>query len=362
MRILNEVKLDFDDVLIVPKRSEAPSRKSVDLTRKYTFLNSKVTWEGFPVLAANMDTTGSFAMVDALAKEGAMTCLHKHYSIPELESFLSVDSNVNHTFYTLGIKEEDFEKLKAVVKLVPGLKYITIDVANGYTRYFVDKVKQVRDLLPNAVILAGNVATPEMVQELLLSGGADIVKVGIGSGSVCTTRVKTGIGYPQFSAVVECADVAHGLRGHICSDGGCKQPQDVVKAFAGGADFVMLGGMLAGADECEGEWEMGNDVNWDGKHPTVTANIVKKKLKFYGMSSREAMNKYSGGQANYKASEGKCVTIPYKGTATEIIRDIKGGIRSACTMVGTEKFKDLSKCSTFIRVNRTHNTVYGNQV
>lgn len=342
MRIENEILLDFSDVLIKPKRSEAPSRKNVNLNRKFKFLNSGVEWEGVPILAANMSTTGTMSMAKVFNKYSMSVCLHKYYTINQLVEFF----RSNQAFYTLGIKDDDFEKLNQFSKVFGSApKYICLDVANGYTKFFVEKCKQIRDKFKDSVIMAGNICTAEMVQELLLSGGVDIVKVGIGGGSACTTRLVTGIGLPQFSAILECADAAHGLKGHVVSDGGCTCSGDVVKAFGTGADFVMLGGMLSGHEECEGDWHYDDNGN-------------KKYLSFYGMSSKEAMDKFNGGQDNYRASEGRSVKVPYKGSIENTIVEILGGIRSACTYVGTETLKDFSKCCTFVRVNNTHNRIF----
>jgi len=369
MRIEEDVKLDFCDVLIRPKRSFAPSRKSVNLHCEYDFKygdNSAKEYKScIPIIAANMATTGTFAMARALAPHGVMTCLHKHYLVDDLIKFFNYDEASAKTFYTLGIKDDDFEKLKQFIDKHTCYKHICIDAANGYTQYFLDRCKQVRELCPEAVIMAGNVATPEMVQELILSGGVDIVKIGIGPGSVCTTRIVTGVGYPQLSAIIECADAAHGLDGHICADGGCTTSGEINKAFGAGADFVMLGGMLSGTDECEGEWEYDLVSKWvdvkseDGSTRQLTAyDQHKKALKFYGMSSTEAMNKFYGGQAKYRAAEGKSVSVPYKGPVEAVIDQIKGGIVGGCTLVGTEELKHLSKSTTFVKVNRTHNRVY----
>ncbi|MFO0891429.1 MAG: GMP reductase [Isosphaeraceae bacterium] len=336
MRIDNDPKLDFDDVLIRPKRSEAPSRASVVLDRAYTFLNSEATWTGIPIVAANMDTTGTMDMARALGP-AMMTCLHKYYSEERLVAFFSEASNRTSTFFTLGIKDEEFARLRAVRAKVP-LKLVCVDAANGYTKFFVERIKRIRETFPELTIMAGNVATPDMVQELLISGAADIVKIGIGPGSVCTTRLMTGVGYPQLSAIIECADAAHGLRGHVCADGGCRTPGDVVKAFAAGADFVMLGGMLAGHDECEGEW-----VEEGGK---------RVGMAFYGMSSRRALDLYAGGRRDYRACEGRTTTVPFKGPVKETLQEITGGIRSACAYVGATRLKDLSKCTTFVICQR----------
>jgi GMP reductase len=286
-------------------------------------------------------------MAKALSKFQMPTCLHKHYSISRLVDFFSnaAQEVVYYTFYTLGILEEDFSKFKEVYKASDNrIQNVCIDVANGYSAYFVSRVKNFRDSYPEVNIMAGNVATPEMVQELIFNG-VDLVKIGIGPGSVCTTRRVAGVGCPQLSAVIECADAAHGLGGHVCSDGGCQMPGDVAKAFGGGADFVMLGGMFAGCDECEGEWEYGDDD-------------VKKSFRFYGMSSREAMDRHNGGVADYRAPEGKLVSVAYKGLAEGVVQEVLGGLRSACSYVGAMKLKDLSKCTTFVKVRRIHESPF----
>jgi len=329
MRIEEGIKLDFDDVLIRPKRSDAPSRKSVELLRTFKLSNSR-QFTCLPIIAANLDTVGTFAMSLALAKQKACCALHKFYSLDDLEYFYSRIPESVFSFYTLGIKEADLVKLTTLTARTGRLNLICIDVANGYTKYFVNKVKTVRELYPNSVLMAGNVATPEMVQELILEG-VDIVKVGIGPGSHCKTRLVTGVGYPQLSAILECADAAHGLNGLVCADGGCRTPGDVAKAFGAGADFVMLGGMLAGVQECEGKW-------------------TKEGLQVYGMSSQEAQDKYSGGVPEYATSEGRCSIVPAKGPVSNVLAEITGGLRSACSYVGARSLKDFSKCCSFVRI------------
>lgn len=342
MRIINDIKLDFDDVLICPKRSKMKSRSDIDLVRTLKMLNSPLKTTGINIIASNMDSTGTFSMCEALSKFEIFTCLHKFYSEVDLVNFFNNNTASAYAFYTLGITETDISKLKSV-KSQCQIDKICIDAANGYTVFFQDRVKMIREICPDAIIMAGNVVTPEMVQELLISGAADIVKIGIGPGSACETRVVTGCGYPQLSACLECADVAHGLGGLICSDGGCRNPGDIVKAFAAGSDFVMVGGMFAGHDECNGEWEEEIDSN---------GNKIKKSMKFYGMSSTQAMEKYAGGVASYRASEGKCFNVPYKGSISQTVQQILGGLRSACSYVGAAKLKHLSKCTTFVRINR----------
>ena len=349
MRIEQDIKLDFDDVLIRPKRSEMGSRAEVKLQRTFKTLNSKVGITGIPIIAANMDVTGTIAMCESLAKFEMFTCLHKFYPEDRLIDFFNHNPSSQYAFYTLGITDDNLNKLKKVAAMAQ-IDKICVDIANGYTKYFVDKIKTIRGMFPKAVIMAGNVATPDMVQELLISGEADIIKIGIGPGKVCETRKVTGVGYYQLSAVIECADAAHGLGGLICADGGCSYSGDICKAIGGGSDFVMLGTMFAGHEECEGEWEEGFDwVKGEDGVPKTNAKLAKKNLKFYGMSSKEAMDKYYGGMAPHRASEGKCISVPYKGYVKDTIQQILGGIRSACTYIGADELKHFSKCTTFIR-------------
>ena len=363
MKFEDGIKLDFDDVLIRPKRSTLSSRSGVDIQKVYDYLHAPVREAVVPIIAANMDTVGTMAMAEKLGSEDMLTCLHKYYSVDELVNFFTETPRLD-TFYTLGIKEEDVEKLLAVDYELPemeecglGIHKICIDVANGYQKVFVDHVKRIRNMFPDTIIMAGNVCTPEMVSELLISGGADIVKIGIGPGSVCTTRMVTGCGYPQLSAIIECADAAHGLNGHICADGGCRMPGDVVKAFAAGADFVMLGGMLAGTDECEGDWEYEGWINTHIGRVQIGTSLdpdKKKSLKFYGMSSEEAMEAHNGGVGAYRTSEGKSESVAYKGSVMDVMQEITGGLRSACAYVGARTLKDFPKCATFVRTNRVH--------
>ena len=337
MRIEDEVKLDFRDVLIRPKRSTLHSRKQVDLTKTYRFKHSRYEWTGVPIMASNMDGVGTLDMARALYKHQMFTCLVKNYNETDLFDLVGQFGGKYFAVST-GTSESDFTRLKLIANTYPEVKFICIDVANGYQERFADYVAKVREAFPDKTIIAGNVVTADMTQELILRG-ADIVKVGIGPGSVCTTRVQTGVGYPQLSAILECADAAHGLNAHIIADGGCTCPGDVAKAFGAGADFVMLGGMLAGHDEGGGE-------------------VSDGKVTFYGMSSDTAMNKHHGGVAEYRSSEGRTVTVPYRGAVKDTILSILGGLRSACTYVGASSLKQLSKCTTFIRVNRQINEVF----
>ena len=323
MRIIDDVKLDFSDVLRRPKRSTLESRKDAKLERTFQFKHSKQSWTGVPIIAANMDHTGTWPMNKALVEFGMLTAICKFFHYIPLKNAIKtigLDYNLDEIEYDL--------------------KWICLDVANGYTERFMDFVKTMRqhEATKNSIIIAGNVCTPEATEEIILAG-ADIVKIGIGPGSVCTTRKMTGVGFPQLSATIECADAAHGLGGHIITDGGCQVSGDLAKSFGAGADFVMLGGMFAGHDECEGEVENG-------------------KMSFHGMSSEDAQLKHYGKKASHRASEGKKVYIDHKGSVRTTVEEILGGLRSACTYAGAKTLKDLPKCTTFVKVNRQLNEVF----
>ena len=370
-QLSNDIKLDFDDVLLVPQRTKTASRKNVHMERRFEFYHSTRSWQGVPVIASNMDTTGTFAMGNALTPYHMITCIHKHYTLKEcINQFTSWGNDSrqlsaypeDNVLYSLGIKDDDFYKLCDFVSATNIIPNICIDVANGYTEDFVEFCADVRDRFDNKpIIIAGNVCTPEMVQELILHGGVDIVKVGIGPGSACTTRLKTGVGYPQLSAVMECAHAAHGLKseekrlGLICADGGCRTPSDVAKAFAANADFVMMGGMLAGTEECDGEWQYEIiSEQEEGGYGQYYKGTRKKALQFYGMSSQKAQEKHGNGLKNYRSSEGRILEVPFKGSASAVVQDVLGGLRSCCAYIGATSLKDMSKCAEFIRVNRTH--------
>jgi len=379
MRIEEDIKLDYKDVLIRPKRSTLSSRKQVQLQRRFTFRNfvpdfpdnvEEHHYNGVPIMASNMDGVGTFEMADALASQNIFTCLVKTYSADELIEFFDTDDylRTNYVAMSIGTSDDDWGKLQSVMAMADGnLKFVCMDIANGYSDHFAQHVRKVREAFPNLVIIAGNVVTREMTEELILSG-ADIVKVGIGPGSVCTTRIQTGVGYPQLSAVIECADAAHGLGGHIIADGGCTCPGDVAKAFAGGADFVMLGGMLAGHDQGGGEiiekFYATNELEYEvGEHLDNRKQKVERKqfVQFYGMSSDAANTKHFGGLKDYRSSEGREVLVPYRGSVSDTVQDLLGGIRSTCTYAGAKKLKQLSKCTTFVRCTQQFNSVYANK-
>ena len=416
--------MDYKDVLLRPKRSTLRSRSEVDLNRTFKFRNSGREWTGVPLIVANMDTVGTFKMAIEMAKHGAMVAIHKHYTIQEWKDFTSDYPDVaKNVCASAGTSKTDMEKLDAILSACPAVTTVCLDVANGYSEFFVDAVKRVRKRWPTHTIMAGNVVTNEMTEELIMHGvrtasaapgantanhecvcvcerereserekrpprhrrllaflaswpplsrlaspfsfaatcprvclpmctcaccdvcaQADIVKVGIGPGSVCTTRKQTGVGYPQLSAVIECADAAHGLGGFVCADGGITCPGDAAKAFGGGSDFIMMGGMFAGTEEAAG-----TTVERDGK----------KYKQFYGMSSNTAMVKHSGGVAEYRSSEGKTVEVPFKGPVSGIVLDLLGGLRSACTYIGAATLREVPRRTTFIRVTQQINQVFG---
>ena len=343
MLIEDDVKLDYSDVLIRPKRSTLTSRFDVELERTYTFYHSGKEWTGVPIMSSNMDTVGTFEMHEELSLHGMVTCIARHHNTDGMPWHLAERRN-KHCVIS-GISDKEILELVGVANTYKDVSFVGLDVANGYTINFVQAIKHLRTLLPSATIIAGNVVTADMTAELILAG-ADIVKVGVGPGSVCTTRIKTGIGYPQLSAVIECADAAHGVGGHIIADGGCNSSGDIVKAFAAGADFVMIGGMLAGHDECDGELIFEDD------------NPDPIGMNFYGMASKTAMDRHGHANREYRGEEGKTVTVPYRGAVRDTVVDILSGVRSGCTYVGANRLKDLTKCATFVKVNSTHNRVY----
>ena len=342
MRIEEDLKLDYSDVLFRPKRSTLSSRKDVNLKRTYKFKYSNSEWSGIPIMAANMDGVGELGVAEKMSEFDMITCLTKQHDIKKLNQYKKIKSIYKNIALSVGIKKEDFDILDKLLKEFSFIKFICIDVANGYSERFSKFIKSVREKYPTKTIIAGNVVTADMTQELILSG-ADIVKVGIGPGSVCTTRIQTGVGYPQLSAVIECADAAHGLGAHIIADGGCTCPGDVAKGFGAGADFVMLGGMLAGHDE--------------GKGKIIKSN-GSKYIEFYGSSSLTANKKHYGGLSDYRSSEGRIVRVKYRGKIKDTISNILGGIRSSCTYVGAPSLKQLSKCTTFVRVSNQFNDTF----
>ena len=343
MRIEQDIKLDYKDVLFKPKRSKLESRRDVDLSRTFKFHNSGNEWTGVPIMSSNMDGVGTFAMAKVLQDHKMITVMRKHYSVEDWTKnakgvkmkYLSVCTG---TGVIWDPDAKDFATMQAVLAMYPDIKFITVDVANAYHENYADFIARLRDQYPDKTIIAGNVISAEMTEELIIKG-ADIVKCGIGPGSVCTTRLMTGVGVPQLSGIIECADAANGIGGHIIADGGCVYPGDVAKAFGAGAHFVMLGGMLAGHDESEGE-------------------VVNGKIQFYGMSSDAAMATHGTRKDGYRGAEGKVVQLPHKGPVEPTIIEILGGVRSTCTYIGAKRIKDMPKCTTFVRCTQQVNQVF----
>jgi GMP reductase len=347
MRILDDVKLDYQDVLLRPKRSTLESRKDVLLERSFTFYHSPKEWTGLPIMTANMATCGTFEMARILSKYKMITTFHKYYSIKDYEKFFKTFHNPDYICYTSGIREKDIKQLKLMKKkgLLEKFSFICLDVPNGYLQTFLEAIKDVRKMCPKHIIIAGNVVTNEITEEIILAG-ADIVKIGIGPGAACTTRRMTGVGYPQLSAVIECADSAHGIAnergvGRIIADGGQQYPSDIAKAFCGGADFNLCGSLFSGFEQSGGE-----TIIKDGK----------KFKEYFGSSSNKAMKDFYGKKDIYRASEGRYALIPHKGDLHDFIQDLMGSLRSTATYIGARQLKEFSKRATFIKVNRQLNS------
>jgi GMP reductase len=343
MKIETDTKLDYNDVLIRPKRTKLSSRSEVNLEREFYFPISKQTWKGVPIIAANMDTVGTYDVYKVLSKYKMITAFHKFYTFKDFQEMTDLDPN--YFAISTGISDNDFNKLKEILDSDFGqpVKFICIDVANGYMEKLFEFCKHVRENYPNKILIAGNVVSREVTEELILNGGIDIVKVGIGPGSACLTRTQTGVGMPQLSAIMECADAAHGVNGFIIGDGGITCPGDLAKGFGGGADFIMIGGQFAGHDENPGE--------------LIEKNGEYYKL-FYGMSSEKAMQTHYGKMDNYRSSEGRCIKIKYKGALENTVLSYLGGLRSTCTYINAKNIKNISKCTTFIKTNRQLNTIF----
>ncbi len=348
MKIEEDIKLDFNDVLIRPKRSKMSSRSQVNIERTFNFPNSKQTWTGVPIIAANMDMVGTYEVYKILSQHHILTALHKFYTLDDYRKMSTNEIGLNKEYFMVstGINDPDYDKLKQILDNIE-VKFICIDVANGYMERLCEFCKKIRKEYPDKIIVAGNVVTREITEDLILRGGVDIVKVGIGPGSACITRTQTGVGMPQLSAIMECSDAAHGVNGFIIGDGGITCPGDMAKGFCGGADFIMMGGQFAGHDENPGD---------------IVSEIVNDEKKyyklFYGMSSETAMKKHYGKMDKYRSSEGRTVKLKYKGPLNNTVLNYLGGIRSSCTYINAKNIKNMSKCCTFVRVNRQLNTIY----
>ena len=392
MQIINDIQLDYSDVMIKPKRSTLNSRSEPDIYRTYKMKHTNRSLYGNGLMVANMATTGTFAMAEVFAKNLMFTCLHKHYSFEEIEGFLEKhkDEEIefkmgnenciayfnDYVFISTGIKDGDYEKICKVLDL-GYCKNLCIDIANGYIPKLLDFVKKIREKYSDLIIIVGNVCTGDMVQDLILNG-ADIVKCGIGSGANCTTRKITGVGRPQFSTAIECAEAAHAVDGMLCADGGITCIGDINKAYGAGADFVMVGSLVAGSDEAEGEIikkvyktneveviscdrnnenfnPIDNDYDEYDINETEPKYEIKKYKLAYGMSSKYAQDKHWNGMAKYRASEGIVTLKPYSGSVQNTIDEYLGGLRSCMTYISARRLKDIPKCCTFYRANRILN-------
>ena len=336
--IEQDIKLDFSDVLICPRMTNINSRSEVNPERTIHFGKNKGSWTGVPIIISNMDTVGTIEMAKVAEKYKMITCLHKYYTSHHIESIKKLDNN----YYAIstGIGENDIKRMNHLLENID-CRFICIDIANGYTPNFRNVCKMVREKYPNKIIMAGNIVTKEYIP-ILNDLGIDIIKMGIGSGSVCTTRIQTGVGYPQLSAILESKDTIKELGLRLISDGGIQNPGDVAKALCAGADFVMLGGLFSGHTECNGELVVENDIEY--------------KL-FYGMSSDVAMKKYDGEVKKYRSSEGKCVKIKHKGSVENTILDLLGGLRSALSYINCYTVDDITNVK-FIRVNNQVNKIF----
>jgi len=339
-KFVKDPQLDFKDVLVEPKNSSVSSRSQVFLERCFRFRNGK-TWEGIPIVAANMDTTGTFGVYDVLSKNNILTAMNKFY---DDDDYREKKGQLHYEMFMVstGISDADYAKLVSVLNTVD-CNWICIDVANGYMSSLMDFCKKVRTAFPDKIIVAGNVCTKDRVEDLILNGGVDVVKIGIGPGSACTTRVKTGVGVPQLSAILECGDAAHKVGGYIMADGGITCPGDMAKAFGGGADFVMMGGQFAGHDENPGD---------------IIEENGQKFKEFYGMSSSHAMKKHYGGKKQYRTSEGRHLRIPYRGALQDTIDDYLGGVRSMCTYIGVDYIAKIPDNTTFRIVGQQFNSSF----
>ena len=369
MQIIDEVQLDFSDVLIKPRRSSLESRSLVNITRDYYFNHSQKTTVGTGIMQSNMGTIGTFEVSRKMLANGLFACLHKHHNIEDLIKFYGSlnDDEYDRCFLSIGLRDKGVEKLEALYKEFDSVPPICIDVPNAYIPSVKNLVVKMRKTYPLSVIMVGNVVTGDITEDFILSG-ADIVKVGIGNGAQCLTRKQTGCGRPQFSAIVECADAAHQVGGKICSDGGITCPGDIGKAFGAGADFVMIGSLFAGTDEAEGEivtkyYHNGeyNKIDIDKIAYRFEPHIIEKKFKqFYGMSSTLAQEKFGNGKPSYRASEGRVTLVPYAGPIDEVIEEFLGGLRSTMTYVGAKRLKDIPKQSVFYKVYHQLNQTYEN--
>ena len=331
----SEKKLNFKDVLIVPKSSKINSRKDVILDTKILFPASGINWTGVPIMASNMDNVGTFEMGFALQNFHMTNAVSKFYNKDAWVKSISNGLDLEFNFITFGLQEiSEIDEIISYIlqKTNKNIKTIVFDIPNGYIEKFSKIISEARKEFPKLGIIAGNVVTAEGVR-LLMDSGADGVKVGIGSGGVCDTTETTGIGYPQLSAAIDCSLEVKKYNGFIVSDGGVKITGDISKAFAAGSGFVMLGSLLAA-------------------HKESMAPIIRKDNKnfreLYGMSSTQAMTKHYGGVADYRTSEGKSILVEDRGPVKNTLNKILGAMRSTCTYINAKNIGEIHENSSFI--------------
>ncbi len=347
MRIIEEEQLDFSDVLIQPKCSKILSRSQVNLEREFKWYdenNEKHTISCIPVGCSNMGTVGTVKMAELMVKKNHFSCLEKHISTTEIDALFErlTEHERDLVVPSIGIKEDTKDLFYLYDKW--DLKMIMIDVPNGYIPSLIERIKEIRNHCTRSFIIAGNVVDSAGVVQII-DAGANCSKVGLGNGSVCRTREKTGVGRPQLSTIVETADTCHQRGAYVMADGGVTCPGDVCKAFGAGADFVIAGSMFAGCDEADGE----------------CITVGNKHFKqYYGMSSHFAQEKHFGGIRKYSASEGREKLIPCTGSLESVLQDIDGGLKSCCTYIGCDKMKNFSRHTTFYKVHNQLNMLYAN--
>ena len=319
--------LTFDDVLIIPSKSEVRSRRDPKLTSQLTKTKSIET----PILSANMDTITEYDMAFAMHQMGAIGILHRFVTIQEQAQFVAQlkTQGVNHIAASIGVNDDYQERAKALIQA--GANIITIDIAHGHSVLMMDVMKWMKDKFPTVDLIAGNVATPDAVVDLI-EAGADAIKVGIGPGSMCTTRIITGAGVPQLTAIAMCAQAAAPYQVPVIADGGIKTSGDIVKAFAAGASTVMLGSMLSGTIETPGEIKHG-------------------RKQYRGMASRAAQESWRGGVPTGMAPEGESTYVSVKGHVKDVISELTGGIRSGMSYVNANQLSEIKDKARFIEMS-----------
>lgn len=319
--------LTFDDVLLTPCKSEVKSRRDPSLrtqiTKRHAF--------DIPIVSANMDTVTETEMALAMHRLGGLGILHRFAPPPTQVGFVETlkDAGVPVIAASIGVNEEDRERARQLLRA--GVAILTIDIAHGHSAAMLDTMKALKDLSPDVELIVGNVATPEAAEELI-EHGAGAIKVGIGPGSMCTTRIITGCGVPQLTAIAQCAEVGHRHQVPIIADGGLRTSGDIVKALAAGASSVMLGSMLSGTLETPGE-------------------IKNGKKQYRGMASKAAQVSWRGGVPEGMAPEGESHQVSIKGHVRDVILEITGGIRSGMSYLNATSLPEIARHARFMEMS-----------